>query len=52
MTSKNKDAVVAAFKTLTARARFLCDGGTPPDLGIGEPPPTVRYWARWSNRMD
>lgn len=36
--SKDKDAVVAAFKTLTARARFLCDGGTPPDLGIGEPP--------------
>ncbi|MBN7461196.1 Dyp-type peroxidase, partial [Mycobacteroides abscessus subsp. abscessus] len=38
VTSKNKDAVVAAFKTLTTRARFLCDGGTPPDLGIGEPP--------------
>lgn len=36
--SKDKDAVVAAFKTLTARARFLCDGGTPPDLGIGAPP--------------
>lgn len=36
--SKDKDAVVAAFKTLTARARFLCDGGSPPDLGIGEPP--------------
>ncbi|PVA13939.1 deferrochelatase/peroxidase EfeB [Mycobacteroides abscessus] len=36
--SKDKDAVVAAFKTLTARARFLCDGGSPADLGIGEPP--------------
>jgi deferrochelatase/peroxidase EfeB len=26
------------LKTLTGRARFLTAGGTPPDLGVGEPP--------------
>ena len=26
------------MRTLTSRARFLTAGGTPPDLGVGQPP--------------
>lgn len=38
VTSKNRDALAGAFKKLTERARFLCTGGTPPELGVGQPP--------------
>ena len=38
VTAKNKNGLVAAFKKLTERARFLCSGGTPAELGIGQPP--------------
>ena len=30
--------LVALMKTLTGRARFLCTGGRPPDVGISAPP--------------
>ena len=33
-----KAELTALMKTLTARARFLTTGGTPPDLGVGQPP--------------
>ncbi|WP_078325077.1 iron uptake transporter deferrochelatase/peroxidase subunit [Mycobacteroides salmoniphilum] len=38
VTSKNRDALAGAFRKLTERARFLCTGGTPPELGVGQPP--------------
>ena len=30
--------LTALLKTLTQRSRFLATGGTPPDLGVGQPP--------------
>ncbi len=38
VTSTNRDALAGAFRKLTERARFLCTGGTPPELGVGQPP--------------
>lgn len=38
VTSQNKDALAGVFHKLTERARFLCTGGTPPELGVGQPP--------------
>ncbi|TDZ93868.1 iron uptake transporter deferrochelatase/peroxidase subunit [Mycobacteroides salmoniphilum] len=38
VTGKNRDALAGAFRKLTERARFLCTGGTPPELGVGQPP--------------
>jgi deferrochelatase/peroxidase EfeB len=38
LTTANKAEVVELMQTLTSRARFLAYGGTPPDLGIAEPP--------------
>jgi deferrochelatase/peroxidase EfeB len=37
-TAAKKADLVDLLKTLTDRARFLTTGGTPPDLGIGNPP--------------
>ncbi|HTF47158.1 MAG TPA: iron uptake transporter deferrochelatase/peroxidase subunit [Pseudonocardia sp.] len=37
-TAANRAELVALFRTLTDRARFLTSGGTPPDLGVGSPP--------------
>ena len=34
----NKAALEDLLKTITTRARFLATGGTPPDLGVGQPP--------------
>lgn len=34
----NRAGLADALKTLTDRARFLTTGGTPPDLGVGQPP--------------
>jgi deferrochelatase/peroxidase EfeB len=34
----DKAGLADLLKTLTARARFLATGGTPPDLGVGQPP--------------
>jgi len=33
-----KNNVIDLMKTLTQRARFLAAGGTPPDLGVSQPP--------------
>jgi deferrochelatase/peroxidase EfeB len=37
-TAANRADLVALFRTVTERARFLTAGGTPPDLGVGSPP--------------
>ncbi len=37
-TATNKGELADLMRTLTARARFLTAGGTPPDLGVGAPP--------------
>jgi deferrochelatase/peroxidase EfeB len=37
-TAANKAELADLMHTLTGRARFLTAGGTPPDLGIGQPP--------------
>ncbi len=37
-TTGDKAGLADLMRTLTARARFLTGGGTPPDLGVGEPP--------------
>jgi deferrochelatase/peroxidase EfeB len=34
----NKAELIALFRTITDRARFLTAGGTPADLGVGAPP--------------
>ncbi|MBY8886215.1 deferrochelatase/peroxidase EfeB [Streptomyces sp. PTM05] len=38
VTAANKAQLVELMKTLTDRARFLTAGGTPPDLGVSQPP--------------
>jgi deferrochelatase/peroxidase EfeB len=38
VTASGKAELTALFQTITARARFLTRGGTPPDLGVGAPP--------------
>ncbi|HEV2635345.1 MAG TPA: iron uptake transporter deferrochelatase/peroxidase subunit [Actinocrinis sp.] len=38
VTAADKAGLAALLQTLTTRARFLTTGGTPPDLGIGQPP--------------
>jgi len=35
----SKAGLAGLMRTLTSRARFLTSGGTPPDLGVGQPPP-------------
>ncbi|HVV21845.1 MAG TPA: iron uptake transporter deferrochelatase/peroxidase subunit [Pseudonocardiaceae bacterium] len=37
-TAGSRADLVALFRTITDRARFLTAGGTPPDLGVGAPP--------------
>jgi deferrochelatase/peroxidase EfeB len=36
--AENKSALADLFQTITSRARFLTAGGTPPNLGISQPP--------------
>ena len=38
VTADGRDELTDLFQTLTARARFLTAGGTPPQAGIGGPP--------------
>lgn len=38
VTAASKADLAALFQTVTDRARFLTAGGTPPDLGVGQPP--------------
>jgi deferrochelatase/peroxidase EfeB len=38
-TAGGRAALAGLMRTLTGRARFLTSGGTPPDLGVGHPPP-------------
>jgi deferrochelatase/peroxidase EfeB len=38
VTAKDKPALIALFKTLTDRVRFLTAGGVPEDLGVAAPP--------------
>ena len=35
----SKADLAGLMRTLTSRARFLTSGGTPPDLGVVQPPP-------------
>jgi len=37
-TAPDKQGLTDLMRTLTARAAFLTAGGTPPDLGVGQPP--------------
>jgi deferrochelatase/peroxidase EfeB len=37
-TAANPAGLASLMGELTARARFLTSGGTPPDLGVGQPP--------------
>ena len=37
-TAGNRAELIDLFKTITTRARFLTDGGTPADLGLASPP--------------
>ncbi|TSE00287.1 Dyp-type peroxidase [Skermania sp. ID1734] len=36
--ARDRKDLAGLFKTLTARARFLTAGGTPPNLGVAQPP--------------
>jgi deferrochelatase/peroxidase EfeB len=38
-TAEGRGELTDLFRTITARARFLTTGGTPPPAGIGGPPP-------------
>jgi deferrochelatase/peroxidase EfeB len=38
-TAEGRGELTDLFQTITARARFLTSGGTPPPVGIGGPPP-------------
>ncbi|HVX21347.1 MAG TPA: iron uptake transporter deferrochelatase/peroxidase subunit [Acidimicrobiales bacterium] len=38
VTATGRAGLAGLLRTLTARARFLAAGGTPPDLGVGSPP--------------
>ena len=38
VTADGKAALAELFQTITARARFLTAGGTPPNLGVSQPP--------------
>lgn len=38
VTARSRDELAEAMRALTERARFLTAGGTPDDLGLGEPP--------------
>ncbi|ART67584.1 deferrochelatase/peroxidase EfeB [Mycobacterium dioxanotrophicus] len=38
VTAKDKATLAATFSALTERARFLTTGGSPPELGISQPP--------------
>ncbi|HYV79602.1 MAG TPA: iron uptake transporter deferrochelatase/peroxidase subunit [Streptosporangiaceae bacterium] len=37
-TAGSRASLAGLMRTLTSRARFLTSGGTPPDLGVGQPP--------------
>ena len=37
-TAGSRADLAGLMRTLTSRARFLTSGGTPPDLGVGQPP--------------
>ena len=37
-TAGDKAGLTDLLRTLTGRARFLTSGGTPPDLGVSQPP--------------
>ena len=37
-TAGDKAGLTGLLRTLTSRARFLTSGGTPPDLGVSQPP--------------
>jgi deferrochelatase/peroxidase EfeB len=39
ITAGSKAGLAGLMRTLTSRARSLTAGGTPPDLGVGQPPP-------------
>ena len=38
LTAGGRAGLAGLMRTLTSRARFLTSGGTPPDLGVGQPP--------------
>lgn len=38
VTARNRAELAALLQTITERARFLTQGGTPPNLGVNEPP--------------
>ena len=37
-TAGGRAGLAGLMRALTSRARFLTSGGTPPDLGVGQPP--------------
>lgn len=36
--ARDRNELIELLRTVTERARFLTAGGTPPDLGVGQPP--------------